>query len=687
MPRSVLAGEPFPGFSVLAWGRPSQCLIPYNPPSSNRHPNMDKYAILSLLSVLRRKSVFLGERVFSLSGSLKRNRLTAYLLSLVLLPIMLFAVFAYFKVVGIYLNQFENQSMALIETTATSLNDQLVSEMNLLQTMAQSPAVTSLDPNLAEPYFRRFLETDSRYSHFLITDGEGIELAHSEGEAYHGVSIAHRDYFYVPWEEEKAYVADANFSVSTGRKILAIGTPIYNEAGIKIGVLCGFMHLGYLSDKISGLGQTENGYSFIVNSEGYYLVHPNEAYILEYSPLEDPSVSESFRSVVENMMAGYSGVAEAPIGEQDMVLVSAPLDRHGWSMALASPRDEVYRDVYALVWVGLALFGTIVLIVLGLAWYINRGIIQPVRRLGELGDLAAAGDLTVDLQQSSRNEIGVLEKSFGSLITSLRGIVQQVQKASVKVVESVHDLTARAQQTSAGANEVAATVTRLAEVTSELEERAQEAAADADETARLAGEGKSQVDAVVNQMKAISKSSEEVLQVITRLSENAGSISQITGLINDIADQTNLLALNAAIEAARAGDSGRGFAVVAEEVRKLAEQSAAAADEIKSLVATIQGGAEEAVSAMQAGSEDVRYGTRIVNEVGGSFAQIVALVQRLARRIQDLARATEQMAGDVSNVAAIAEEQTAAMQETSSMAEVLNSLAGELEAATRRFRA
>jgi len=625
------------------------------------------------------------ERVLILAR-FQNNRLTLYMLAMVLVPIILFAVFTYFKVLDIYLNQFENNSRAIMNVQAAALNDIFVSEKNLLRTMAQSPAVISMDPNLAEPYFLRFLETDPRYSHFLITDGEGIEVCHSEGEAYHGVSIAHRDYFYVPWEEEKTYVADANFSVSTGRKIISIGTPIYNEAGVKIGVLCGFMHLSYLSDKISELGLTENGYTFIVNSEGYYLAHPYADYALEYNPLEDPAAPESFRDVIAKMVGGQSGIMEASINGQDMVLVFKPLDLHGWSMALASPRDEVYQDIYALRWVGMALFGAVTLIVFGLAWYINRGIIQPVRRLGQLGDRAAAGDLTIDLQQSSRNEIGALEKSFGSLITSLRGIVQQVQKASAKVVESVHDLTARAQQTSAGANEVAGTVTRLADVTAELERSAQAAAADAGEAARLADEGKSQLGDVVNQMQAISRSTEQVMRVITNLSENARSISQITGLINDIADQTNLLALNAAIEAARAGESGRGFAVVAEEVRKLAERSAEAANEIKTLVATIQDGARQAVDAMHAGSEDVRRGTGIVNEVGDSFVQIVEVVQRLAQKIEDLAQFTQRIAGDVSNVAAIAQEQTAAMEETSSMAETLTQMADELESATRKFK-
>ncbi|SFG12735.1 Methyl-accepting chemotaxis protein (MCP) signalling domain-containing protein [Desulfotomaculum arcticum] len=126
---------------------------------------------------------------------------------------------------------------------------------------------------------------------------------------------------------------------------------------------------------------------------------------------------------------------------------------------------------------------------------------------------------------------------------------------------------------------------------------------------------------------------------VSEFNDKTQQISQIVELITTIADQTNLLALNAAIEAARAGEHGRGFAVVAEEVRKLAEQSAAAADEIRSLIQTIQTDAHSIVTDIVSSGAEIKKGVQVVEEVGGSFKNIIDAVRglyppRLTRLLQ-----------------------------------------------------
>lgn len=180
-------------------------------------------------------------------------------------------------------------------------------------------------------------------------------------------------------------------------------------------------------------------------------------------------------------------------------------------------------------------------------------------------------------------------------------------------------------------------------------------------------------------MQSISDSTQKVRQAIRKLSDTSGRIGMIVETITDIAEQTNLLALNAAIEAARAGEQGRGFAVVAEEVRKLAEQSATAAQEIEQLIASIQNETKLSAEAMQHGSGEVEQGVAIVKETGHVFDQIIRNTNGLARQVDEIASGMEQISTAVRNVAATTEESTAYMQEIAFSTDAITLMAQELQ--------
>ena len=208
-------------------------------------------------------------------------------------------------------------------------------------------------------------------------------------------------------------------------------------------------------------------------------------------------------------------------------------------------------------------------------------------------------------------------------------------------------------------------------------------------------------------MKSLQNSVEQSAQVIKLLGEHSKEIGNIVETISAIAEQTNLLALNAAIEAARAGEHGRGFAVVAEEVRKLAEQSATAADEIHKLIFDVQSQTDKAVESMQVGTKTTQESVDAVNKAGGAFREIVTQISSLTEKISHTTRAIEKanegndkiidsvkriknaadkFSVETETISATTQELSASTQEISSASRQLANMAEELQKAIGIFK-
>ncbi|MDE6056033.1 MAG: cache domain-containing protein [Lachnospiraceae bacterium] len=168
---------------------------------------------------------------------------------------------------------------------ANNVNAVVQQYVSVVETAADNENVASMDYRKAETYLNEIIsDSGNVWSHFLITDSEGIEIAHTDGEENHGTSIADREYYSTPWNEGKTVICEPTFSKSTGRRILAIGTPIYRD-GKKVGVLVGFVRLEYISTVVNDYRITDKNYAFMLNSDGMLSAHPNGyGYPDEYSP-------------------------------------------------------------------------------------------------------------------------------------------------------------------------------------------------------------------------------------------------------------------------------------------------------------------------------------------------------------------------------------------------------------------
>jgi len=307
-----------------------------------------------------------------------------------------------------------------------------------------------------------------------------------------------------------------------------------------------------------------------------------------------------------------------------------------------------------------------------LAWWISRSIVHPIRRALAVADAVAAGDLTTQVQVTSKCEAGQLLAALKTMnenlvktVATVRSGTEAIGTASSEVAAGNQDLSSRTEQQASSLEETASSMEELTSTVKQNADNARQANTLAEAASGVAARGGDVIS--------------EVVTTMAQIHEASGKITDIISVIDGIAFQTNILALNAAVEAARAGEQGRGFAVVAGEVRNLAQRSAAAAKEIKSLI--------------DDSSEKVGTGSRLVQEAGSTMGDIVDSVGRVTDILNEITSASqEQSAGieqineAITQMDTVTQQNAALVEEAAAASQSMQDQAARLSAAVAVFK-
>ena len=306
------------------------------------------------------------------------------------------------------------------------------------------------------------------------------------------------------------------------------------------------------------------------------------------------------------------------------------------------------------------------------AWVLTMGIVRPLRTAVDIARKVADGDLTAQIDASAKDETGQLLLALKDMNTSLLNIVGEVRSgtdsiatSSTQIAAGNQDLSSRTEEQAGSLEETASSMEELTSTVKQNADNARQANQLAASAAQVAVKGGEVVAQVVGTMESINASSNKIVDIIS--------------VIDGIAFQTNILALNAAVEAARAGEQGRGFAVVASEVRNLAQRSASAAKEIKTLIG--------------ASVEQVNAGSMLVAQAGSTMNDIVDSVQRVSDIITEItAASSEQSVGideinrAIGQMDAVTQQNAALVEESAAAAESMQHQAHKLAQVVSVFK-
>lgn len=562
-----------------------------------------------------------------------------------------------------------------------------------LNRFSANELVTDYEPDKKDELLQYLQETHSTTPAIAliytgIETGEIIDYPTLDREDDYNVKD--RSWYKDAVEAEGKFVWTEPYADAATGETVVTASRAYYDGNELVGVMAADILIDTLIDMIDSVAIGKEGYAVILDGTGTFVAHPDESYI---------GVNESEEEYYQKIAAaGGTGIVEYVFENEERIMGFAKNPTTGWILGGTVYTEEFKSQARTMLVPILISLGAVLLLAVLVSFWTTRKMTNPIKTVMDRMTAIADGDLSQEpLKVISEDEVGQLTMAANEMNKKMSSVLGQMHYVSESVASQSEELTQSAGEVKEGSEQVASTMQELAsgsetqatnaselssnmqafvnevEIVNEGSIRFQEVS---NQVVHMSQEGSSLMESSKEQMKNIDQIVFDAVHKVHELDTQAQQISDLVGVIHDIADQTNLLALNAAIEAARAGEHGKGFAVVADEVKKLAEQVSESVSDITGIVTNIQNESSNVTQSLVDGYKEVEQGTEQIettsekfNGINTAIVEMVNGIQAASENLNSIVARSQEMNGTIEDIAAISEESAAGIEQTSASAE------------------